>query len=312
MHVGGAEMKMGKNQLGLYWVRRGPLVMIGCMILLGLFVSPQVKSFGRHGVPYGSSIRGRDLNGVIGEEWSDATISTSRLGQHSTTVYMKHDVKYWYIAMVIKGWMAGNVRAWVWFDADMDGKAYSVGDDILMLPLTNGRLVSNIDYSYLQTENPSRDIAVGGTDDKAGAGKFADNSYVFEMKIDILGSDRGSSGNDPFLFWGESIRLAYGYHNRGDCIESGKKYAKIELPKGCRSGFKCENECKGDLALKDGKLACNKDEKGEWIEKEGTCEIEWSSDGGRRMRTECGLVCEYHGYRLYDGFLKCTEPTRAY
>jgi len=167
------------------------LVVILCTILLGLFAFGQMGIVMAAGsekqVPFGASIEDGDLDGVLGEEWADAESFSTRIGSYRANVYMKHDGKYWYIALTKQGRIrGGTVTLWMCFDASGDGKLYSKGNDSLMLPETDGRLVRDIDYAYTRSmKAPKKDTSVGGTNDKIGAGKFSDNTYVFEIKIEM-------------------------------------------------------------------------------------------------------------------------------
>jgi len=231
------------------------LVVIHCAILLGLFVFGQMGIVMAAGsekqVPFGSTIVDSALDGVLGEEWDDAERSITRIGSYRADVYMKHDGEYWYIAVTKQGRIrGGTVTLWMCFDANGDGKLYSKGDDSLILPDTDGRLVRDIDYAYTRTNKaPKKDTSVGGTNDKIGSGKFSDNTYVFEAKIEMDSGDHGSSGNDMVLGPGLEIAFVIGLMNGGD--KAGPKtvvaFEEEEEPCGCLTYPSGGTEfCKGD------------------------------------------------------------------
>lgn len=202
------------------------LVVILCTILLTLFAFGQMSVVMAAGsekqVPFGASIEDGELDGVLGEEWADAESFSTRIGTYRADVYMKHDGEYWYIAVTKQGRIrGGTVTLWMCFDASGDGKLYSKGDDSLMLPETDGRLVRDIDYAYTRSmKAPKKDTSVGGTNDKIGAGKFSDDTYVFEIKIEMDSGDHGSKGNDMVLAPGLEIAFVIGLMNGGDKASS--------------------------------------------------------------------------------------------
>ena|GEM_PF-3321426 len=204
------------------------LVVILCAILLGLFVFGQMGIVMAAGsekqVPFGSTIVDSALDGVLGEEWDDAERSITRIGSYRADVYMKHDGEYWYIAVTKQGRIrGGTVTLWICFDANGDGQLYSKGDDSLMLPESDGRLLRDIDYAYTRSKKaPKKDTSVGGTNDKIGAGKFSDDTYVFEIKIEMNSGDHGSKGNDMVLEPGDTIVWVFGIACGSIDVESPK------------------------------------------------------------------------------------------
>ena len=213
------------------------LVVILCAILLGLFAFGQMGIVMAAGsekqVPFGSPIEDSDLDGVLGEEWADAESFITRIGSYRADVYMKHDRKYWYIAVTKQGRIrGGTVTLWMCFDANGDGQLYSRGDDSLILPDTDGTLARDVDWAYTRTmKAPKKDTSVGGTNDKIGAGKFSDNRYVFETKIEMDSGDHGSSGNDMVLALGDKIAFVIGLMNGGD--KAGPKTVAIVAALAC-------------------------------------------------------------------------------
>lgn len=280
---------MPKRSTYLGWARRGILIMIGCALFLALFVSPQVTwSFGWHQVPYGSPIADGYLDGVIGSEWNDANTFTTKIGPDPVRIYMKHDGKYWYIAMKPLGGIERGTQAWIWFDADHDGRKYEAGDDYLQLPLTGGRLVTNIDYAYIGPRQFKRDPEVGGTDDKVGVGK-----YAFEMRVDMSSGDRGSLGNDIFLVSGGTIKTVFGLQVGPYCKESPGGDMRIEDPPGCKEKI---DHCPWDFIYSMIGTPCAHE--GGLL----TCEITWRDcKGGKSWRQYCHLECQQGRYKGWCG-----------
>jgi len=174
--------------------------------------------------PYGMPIPDTSLDGLIGNEWADAASFSCYIrtpaGQsprttYEITVYIKHDCKYLYIAMVKSGPFRGSgPTAWVCFDvpkhAYVPRRGLEVGDDSAYLPLTGGGLVA-IDRVYDSPWDgvPSgEDVKLSGTNDKWGAARDQNDTFVYEMKIDMGSGD--TRGRDVSLVPGGTVSLMLG------------------------------------------------------------------------------------------------------
>ncbi len=206
-------------------------VVVFCVMLFGVLASSHTHiamAEKQVEVPFGSSIAVSALDGVFGAEWNGVKSFSTRIGSYTANVYMKHDGVFLYIAVTKQGRIAGgNLTLWMVFDANSDGIKYTEGDDSLMLPeTTDGKLSSDIDYAYIRTNRlPKKDTSIGGRNNKIGAGKFSDNTYVFETKIKLASGD--AAGNDIALSPGSTILWWVGFANREIDVESGGIYIYI-------------------------------------------------------------------------------------
>ena len=210
-------------------VERTALIIVACLLAAYAITALSVQV-----VPYGASISDKLLDGVIGNEWADAasfstvirpTSECQTAHLYSIKIFIKHDCKYLYIAIRESHRFAWSPMAYVCFDVGNKGTVYSKGDDAVILPISEGRLLSNIDRVY-DKDNllphmvtspwgitygipPKKDSELGGTNDKWGAARASDNGYTYEMKIDMGSGDR-IDGSDIFLYPGEKITVELG------------------------------------------------------------------------------------------------------
>lgn len=189
-------------------------------------------------VVIGSSIPDNQLDGKIGSEWEDAASSNVYFGgygykkKYRLSIHMKYDLTYLYIAVVRNGpvW-GGNPTLWVTIDATGDGRVYRRGDDGVILPITDGKLVDNIDYAYYQYGKPPKsDLVFGGTNDKKGASRASTYKYVYELKIPLASGDHGSLGNDIALWPGDRLVTVFGLMNNIIEIPSETGDQRLERP----------------------------------------------------------------------------------
>ena len=210
-------------------IERIVLIIVACLLAVYTITALSVQV-----VPYGTSISDRLIDGVIGNEWADAasfsTIIRPTSGcqpahLYSIKVLIKHDCKYLYIALQESQRFVWSPMAYVCFDSGNKGTLYSKGDDAVILPISQGQLLSNIDRVY-DKDNllpqrvtspwgimygipPKKDIQLGGTNDKWGASRASDNGYTYEMKIDMGSGDR-IYGSDIFLYPGKKVTVELG------------------------------------------------------------------------------------------------------
>lgn len=188
------------------------------------------------------SIQDLLLDGVVDAEWNDAatffttTYSTSTCEPehgYPLKILVKHDNKYLYIAILETRILSWNPMAWMCFDVQDRNKLYSKGDDSVVLPITGGAILSDIDRGYYKDgllpartagpwqaygSPPKKDTSLGGTNDKWGAARVSENGYTFEMKIDMASGDH-NHGSDLQLHSGKSISVSFGLmDNRLDSL----------------------------------------------------------------------------------------------
>ena len=222
-------------------IRYAAIIMAGALCVGVTFGSAAAQ----FDVPYGVAIADRNLDGVIGTEWSDAASFNVQLQQYAgqrrymVTVYTKHDGEYWYVAIVGEGSLPGGpLSLWIAFDVNGDGKFqwenYRGGDDSLILPDSNGVLRSDIDRAYTSTRSQdlekiiSRDTMLGGQNNKIGAGRFGSGKYVFETKIEMASGD--AKGQDINVSPGGVQIAALGVMNDRNDTESPTYSFKFQSP----------------------------------------------------------------------------------
>lgn len=140
---------------------------------------------------YGTGIEQKDLDGIIGPEWDDATETEMRLGRYSAKVLIKRDQRRLYVALVIatRRRFIKGFEGYVVFD-NGDGRDYSRGDDMMVVEAGNGELV-DADYYYRGTYDYRLDTRVGGQCNAYGAGLYdaSNGTYVFEFMKDLSSGD---------------------------------------------------------------------------------------------------------------------------
>lgn len=140
---------------------------------------------------YGTGIEQKDLDGIIGPEWDDATETGMRLGRYSAKVLIKRDQRRLYVALVIatRRRFIKGFEGYVVFD-NGDRRDYSRGDDMMVVEAGNGELV-DADYYYRGTYDYRLDTRVGGQCNAYGAGLYdaSNRTYVFEFMKDLSSGD---------------------------------------------------------------------------------------------------------------------------
>ena len=160
-------------------------------------------------VYFGDFIPDELLDGVIGDEWNDASKVSLMIGNYKAVAYLKHDGQYLHIALEI---VTGKdfrqySEGYIWFD-NHDGKEFDVGDDIITVEGGQDALLE-ADFYYVGKYDFRFDPAEGGTNNAWGMGAYdrENSTYVFEFLKELNSGDSLDVPLDP----GDEGEVIFGF-----------------------------------------------------------------------------------------------------